>query len=107
MCALCGVLGGDDHWSDAVARPGVFTLNTSPQDRRRERAHRLAVVNRLLWRFRMTLSDWQGASYVLATATGQTEMIDTLAHLWPAVERLLGRPLDPLDPAFFEAQGRP
>ena len=26
MCALCGVLGGSDHWADAAARPGVFTV---------------------------------------------------------------------------------
>jgi hypothetical protein len=28
MCALCGVLGGADHWTDAIARPGIFTPNT-------------------------------------------------------------------------------
>ena len=24
MCALCGVLGGPGHWTDAAARPGVL-----------------------------------------------------------------------------------
>ena len=41
MCALCGVLGGTEHWTDAVARPGVFTRNTDPVERRRERARRV------------------------------------------------------------------
>ena len=26
MCSLCGVLGGNEHWADAVARPGVYRL---------------------------------------------------------------------------------
>jgi hypothetical protein len=37
MCALCGVLGGPEHWTDAVARPGVFTRNTDAAARRRKR----------------------------------------------------------------------
>ncbi len=37
MCSLCGVLGGNEHWTDAVARPGVFTRNVERIDRRRER----------------------------------------------------------------------
>src|ERR1700730_1428345 len=45
----------------------------------------------------MTLADWQGASFVLSTATGKTEIVDNLSHLWAAAERLLSRPCDPLD----------
>jgi hypothetical protein len=105
MCALCGVLGGDDHWSDATARPGVFTLNTSPQDRRRGRAVRVAKANQILERFGMQLADWQGSSYMLSTVTGKTEMVGNLAHLWPAAERLAGRALDPLSPEFLGRLG--
>ena len=97
MCALCGVLGGSDHWTDAVARPGVFTRNTDAASRRRERMHRVAAANRILQHYRMTLADWQGSSFVLSTATGKTEIVDNLAHLWMAAERLLGRSCDPLD----------
>jgi hypothetical protein len=39
----------------------------------------------------------QGDSFVLSTATGKTEMVDNLSHLWPAAERLIGRPCDPLE----------
>jgi hypothetical protein len=45
----------------------------------------------------MNLADWQGSAFVLSTATGKTEIVDNLAHLWMAAERLLGRPCDPLD----------
>ena len=47
MCALCGVLGGPEHWTDAVARPGVFTRNTDAAARRRERMNRVAAANRV------------------------------------------------------------
>ncbi len=102
MCSLCGVLGGSEHWADAHARPGVFTRNTSPLERRRERARRIAEANRILKLFALSLSDWQGTAFLLSTRTGRTEIVDNLAHLWMAAEKLLGRPLDPLDPALLD-----
>jgi len=101
MCALCGVLGGVEHWTDAAARPGVFTRNTDPLQRRRERYNRVTGASRVLRYYGLTLSDWQSSSYVLSTATGKTELVDNLSHLWAAAEKLLGRPCDPLDPAFL------
>ena len=86
-----------DHWSDAVPRPGVFTRNTDSAARRRERMHLVAAANRILKYYGMTLVDWQGGSFVLSIATGKTEMVDNLSHLWAAAERLIGRPCDPLD----------
>ena len=59
--------------------------------------HRVAAANRILKHYGMTLADWQSASFVLSTATGKTEIVDNLSHLWAAAERLLGRPCDPLD----------
>ena len=97
MCALCGVLGETEHWTDAVARPGVFTRNTDAASRRRERMNRVAAANRLLKHYRMNLADWQGTAFVLSTATGKSEIVDNLAHLWIAAERLLGQRCDPLD----------
>jgi hypothetical protein len=97
MCSLCGVLGGSDHWADAAARPGVYTRAADPITRRRERANRVRIANQVLALFGLRLSDWQGTSYLLATLTGKTEIVDDLAHLWAAAERLTGRPCDPLD----------
>ena len=76
MCAMCGVLGGADHWADAHARPGVFTRNGSPLERRRERMRRVAFANVILVHFGLTLSDWQGTSFVLSTRTGKSAMVD-------------------------------
>jgi hypothetical protein len=102
MCALCGVLGGSDHWTDAAPRPGVYSRAADPLARRRERARRVAAANRVLAQFHMRLSDWQGGAFLLATATGKTELVDNLAHLWAAAERLSGRHCDPLDPALLD-----
>jgi hypothetical protein len=103
MCSLCGVIGGNEHWADAVARPGVFTRATGAAERRRERARRVRVANAALGPFGLTLSDWQGAAFLLSTRTGKTELVEDLAHLWATAERLSGRPCDPLDPAFLTA----
>ncbi|MBX9457527.1 MAG: hypothetical protein KL863_16765 [Rhizobium sp.] len=98
MCSLCGVLGGNEHWADAVARPGVYTRNVERIDRRRERVNRVREANRILAAYALTLSDWQGSSYVIASRTGKSEIIEDLGHLWPAAERMIGRACDPLDP---------
>ena len=101
MCALCGVLGGAEHWADAHDRPGAFTRNTGPLERRRERARRVIEANRILRLVGLDLSDWQGTAFLLSTRTGRTELVGDLGHLWKAAEGLIGRPLDPLDPALM------
>ncbi|BCH03979.1 hypothetical protein EFV37_13640 [Mesorhizobium loti] len=102
MCSLCGILGSNEHWTDAVARPGVFTRNTERVDRRRERAKRVRIASRILTEFGMTLSDWQGSSFLLSTRTGKTEMVEDLGHLWPLAEKISGRVCDPLSHALIE-----
>jgi hypothetical protein len=101
MCALCGVLGGNDHWTDPVKREGVYTRGSSPSDRRRERLIRIAEANTMLKLWSLSLDDWQGSTYILRTMTGASEVIDNLAALWPAAEKLARRPLDPLEPAII------
>ena len=89
MCALCGVLGGAEHWTAAVARPGVFTRNTDPASRRRERMKSGGGGKPGSETLRGDLADWQGTAFVLSTATGKTEIVDNLGHLWTAAERLI------------------
>ena len=98
MCALCGVLGGAGHWTDAAARPGLYARNVNSAERRRQRAHRIACASRVLKFYGLTLSDWQASSFILSTATGKTEIVDNLGHLWSTAEKLSGRLCDPLDP---------
>ena len=106
MCALCGVLGGAEHWTAAVARPGVFTRNTDAASRRSERISQVTAANRVLQHYRVILADWQGTAFILSSATGKTEIVDNLGHLWTVAERLTGRPCDPLDPELITAMER-
>src|SRR4051794_1006980 len=106
MCSLCGVLGSNAHWADAVAREGVYTRAGDAIARRRERANRVRIANRILAHWRMKLSDWQGTSFLLSTLTGRTVIVEDLGDLWSAAEKLIGSPIDPLAPeviASFEA----
>src|SRR3984957_476760 len=91
MCSLCGILGANEHWADAAAREGVYTRNADPMRRRRERADRVRVANHVLALYGMTLSDWQGASFLLSTFTGKSEMFEDLGHLWLLAEKSVGR----------------
>jgi hypothetical protein len=109
MCSLCGVLGANEHWTDAVGREGVYTRAIDAVTRRRERANRVRIANRILAHWRLQLSDWQGTSFLISTMTGRTEIVEDLGHLWMAAERLNGGPIDPLAPeviaAFEHADG--
>lgn len=89
MCGLCGVLM-TTHWAESGS--GV-----------RARVFRTALVNRVLGHFGLRLDDWSGSVYVLRDRKGRAEVVADLGALWQTAERMLGRPLDPLDPALVEA----
>jgi hypothetical protein len=89
MCALCGVLISD-HWAESDGG-------------RRARIFRLQLLNRVLGHFGLRLDDWSGRVYVLRDRTGRTAVVADLGSLWVEAERLLGRPLDPLDPGLVRA----
>jgi hypothetical protein len=98
MCGLCGILGIEGDWTDAPAVP-FSNARATP---RAARLRRVQVVNRILVKFGLELSDWQGAQYQLTSRTGRTEIVDNLAQVWQAAERILGRACDPLDAALIE-----
>src|SRR3712207_9059790 len=90
MCALCGVLGNADHWTDAIARPGVFSRNSDAAERRRERMRRVQCANRVLKFYGLKLSEWQGSAFLLSTATRKTEIGDPMAHSWIKGQKHIG-----------------
>lgn len=102
MCALCGILGCDDHWTHALPRDGVYTRNTDRLGRRAEAARRARVANAALAHLHLSFGDWQARSYVLRSATGKTVLFDAIGHLWPEAEALSGKDLDPLDPDWLD-----
>ncbi|WP_416369422.1 hypothetical protein [Tritonibacter mobilis] len=97
MCSLCGILGCDDHWTNAIARPGVYSRNQDTQSRRAEESRRIKAANAVLSYRRLRLDVWQGKSYVVASPTGGSSVFEALSHLWPEAEALAGREYDPLD----------
>lgn len=106
MCGLCGVLGAEEHWTDAAGEASAFGNSTLRRSRRQERLYRVAICNRILAAYGLKLSEWQGSSYILRNRTGRSEMVPHLAAVWPAAEALAGRPCDPLDPDVVAALER-
>ena len=103
MCGLCGLLG-IVHWTETSAHAEACT-----GDRRRtiraERAHRSAVINAALTPYRMKVSDFQATNYILSSATGKREIVDDIQAVWAAVDRMRGKPVDPLAEDWLDALG--
>jgi hypothetical protein len=91
MCGLCGVLLSET-WAEEAGD-------------RRTRILRLKLLNRVLAHFGLALDEWAGRVYVLRDRTGRTAVVDDLGAIWREAERLVGCPLDPLDPAFLASLG--
>lgn len=103
MCILCSQVWVEEHWADAAADPGgdVVALETHAArrgQRLRDRAERGRLFNLILAPYRLTLQDWEGSSYILRDAKGQSAVVSNLAQVWLEVELMTGKPLDPLDP---------
>ncbi|MHA7846596.1 hypothetical protein [Serratia sp. D1N4] len=95
MCGLCGLLNDAPQWSDPLQQQSLPV--------RQLRLQQLAVLNRALAPFRLKLSDVHGSAWLLASPTGQQQVITRLEQLWVEAERLLKHPIDPLDPAYLAA----
>jgi len=115
VCVLCGQdFVARVHWTDRHledrARAGASGSDPIEyqRDRRRERAHRVALTREILRHYGLKLDDWGGSKYVLRDAKGRSEIVQDLGSLWPAAEKLAGRSLDPLEPDLMEAlHGKP
>jgi hypothetical protein len=105
MCALCGVLGRSDHWTDMAGR-SEFTIDGNKVSRRYERGRRAALIKPMLDYLGLDLNDWGGSSWLLDNRAGRSEEVYQLTQIWAAAERLAGQACDPLDPAFIEYLSR-
>lgn len=106
MCGFCVLLGGAEHWSELSRTPLSSDDSANRSNRQRERLHRIALLNRITQHYGVQVNDWAGTSWVLSHVTGGTEVIDRLALLWPAVERLAKRRCDPLSPSLLTSLGK-
>lgn len=98
MCVLCGQLTTDQHWTETRFDAGATGSAAGETPRRRHRFQRTRLVDRVLRHYGLRVhDDWSATSYVVANGKGASELVQHLGLLWPAAERLSGRPLDPLD----------
>lgn len=97
MCSLCAALGGSRNWTDAAGQ-AAFAKTGRTVTLREERARRVALLNVVLARYKLTISDWGGNSYVLCDFSGRTANMYTLGGIWADADRLASEPCDPLDP---------
>ena len=108
MCVLCGEAVLKVHWTDA--RPGTGPTaraladdGGAARERARDRRERVAALHRVLGHHGLGVRAWGPVMYVLSDRKGSASVVRDLGGLWAEAERLLGRPLDPLDPALREA----
>jgi len=94
MCGLCGLFGGSAHWSEQAGMAGARPLEAL-------RRHRVEVANRLLAARGLKLAAWAGR-YTVSAPTGGMAVVDDLAQLWQAAERLGAGGFDPLDPGLLD-----
>jgi hypothetical protein len=99
VCSLCGILLSEGTWAER--EPDASAGSATRHSRARSRMRRVEAINRVLAHFGLRVRDWQSAAYVLEDAKGRQEIVEDLGRLWPAAERMAGRPLDPLDPALL------
>jgi hypothetical protein len=97
MCGLCGVFGETSHWSTQGVANGVS---------RRQRFFRIQTLSRVLGLIRYSIRDFSGMEYVVSTPTGNQAMVKEMGQLWQEVEKMRGRPLDPLDEECIQAYAR-
>ncbi|MGL6019063.1 MAG: hypothetical protein ACRC0C_10450 [Gibbsiella quercinecans] len=95
MCGLCGLLSEGPQWSDPLRQQHLPP--------RQQRLQQLALLNRTLAPWRLTLRDLHGSAWLLASPTGQQAIVTGLEQLWGEVERLIRRPADPLEPGYLAA----
>jgi len=67
---------------------------------------RAALLDRVLSHFGLSLHDWAGSVYVLRDRKGASAVVQDIGAVWSEAERLLGRPLDPLDAALVAELSR-
>ena len=107
MCDLCGEALTHVHWTDRRAGErttvSMFVGEDQQRSRMRDRLHLVRLANQILCHYGLRLDDWSGSKYILSDQKGNSALIQDLGSLWPAAEKIIHRPLDPLDPSLLEA----
>lgn len=107
MCILCGEFVMQVHWTDRKqenqASTSVIVGDDQLRERQRARIHRVRLSNQILQYYGLRLEDWSGSKYILRDRKGSSTIVHDLGGLWPAVEKMIRQPLDPLDSSLITA----
>jgi hypothetical protein len=101
MCEVCAIFGAGEHWSDfGRLRDERFPF-ADIQHYRSERRRRIALLNRLFVPLAVTCEDWDGEALMLFDRQGRSRLAPTLSDVWPALEALTSKAIDPLDRTYI------
>lgn len=109
MCILCGEMIMTVHWTDQPVHDANYRSKTkivageNQRERMRLRLRRVAVANKILSYYGLTLKEWNGSRYMLFDKKGASRVIYDLGGMWKAASEMAHRDLDPLDPDFLKA----
>lgn len=94
MCANCGFPAAPGHWTEAGANES--------HDRLQARYRRAGLLRSVLHSHGLSAhDDATTPGITISTHTGTHEIAQDLAAVWEVVEKLSGRPVDPLAPEFI------
>lgn len=105
MCILCGELITQIHWTESASekmKKSTIVVGEHQGSRKRNRLHKVQLLNQIFAHYGLKLSEWQGSKFILRNRQGKVALVHDLGALWPAVEEMMGKPLDPLDPTLLE-----
>ena len=95
MCSACGFPATEGHWSEAGA--------ADAHQRLRARFIRARKLHAVLQDYGLSAyDDGLTPGIQIADRTGQVILARDLREVWIAVEKLIGKAIDPLDPRFME-----
>jgi hypothetical protein len=94
MCVLCGESILRIHWTDQKQLSETAYPSGS---RQKERHYRVRLLNQVLSYYGLKVDDWNGVKFVVRDKKGRSEIVHDLGGIWAKVEKLIGRPLNPLD----------
>lgn len=107
MCVLCGELIMHVHWTDKPAHDNEYkstvVAGERQRDRMRLRLKRVALANKILGYYGLSLRDWCGSRYVLADKKGNSKIVYDLGDMWQQAAELAHKSLDPLDEDFLNS----
>jgi hypothetical protein len=99
MCSACGFPTTQGHWSEAGAGDA--------HQRARSRFIRARKLDTILRTHGLTAhDDGLTPDIQIADRTGRMIMARDLREVWIAVEKFLGKPLDPLDRQYLDGLGQ-